>query len=487
MKQPKVVALLLSLLIAALACAPIVNAQEAGTSSDIQSLSDKQVSPTIIVLQKSGNATAITGDKKVSLKPIPISELKKIKIPAYITAFSANMTKPVNYGLDSLRPYMTDLSEKEQDQLISEMVLIIEKKSMLSKEEQEAVVKKIGEYFIVAENGGEIAPKWSGRPGHYELSRAAAENLGSLSDAHGTSLMDYAYWADEDANRIQPPLFGLILNRHSWTLDGLGVPGFDNYGPDLTAYFINNARTDFANYNPDSAYINIGKGLHYLEDMGCPYHTAGNPSLLLNHGTYESWVASNWNNWNMDAEIQSDGYYVVTDPAQDAKDLAVFSNLFLAFFDWEIANDPNWQTNSDMIYWTKVLNSETEKLTMGLVVYANGFESPNTVGANSVPIQDLQTSYASINSVAFSDPMVFPVSIGHPDSTELEIWLGYRPDSSYPYSYSKIWDRQSYGSSDIILQVWATGFQDMHDWQLVVRDDETGNEGSINQFSVNVG
>ena len=459
----------------------MATASEVGFSLRSQNLSDKPVSPVIITLHKDGNVSQAVDEKKSGLKAIPISELKKVKVPPQMPSVSANRTKVPNYGLDYLKPYMTDLSPKEQDQLISEEVMIIEGTSTLNREEQMVTSQKIGEYFIIAENGGEIAPKWYGRPGHYELSRAVTENLGSLSAAHSTSLLDYAYWADEWINRLAP--FG-TANRHSWVLDGTGIPLADNYGPDSFAHFINNARVDFSNDNADSAYVNIGKGLHYLEDMSCPYHTTG---LVLNHSVYETWVADNWNNWNMDAEIQSDGYYVVTDPAQDAKDLAVFSNLFLAFFDWEIANDPNWQTNSDMIYWTKVLNSETEKLTMGLVVYANGFESPNTVGANSVPIQDLQTSYASINSVAFSDPMVFPVSIGHPDSTELEIWLGYRPDSSYPYSYSKIWDRQSYGSSDIILQVWATGFQDMHDWQLVVRDDETGNEGSINQFSVNVG
>lgn len=484
MKEQKIVAMLLSLLITAMACAPIVNAEEGGTSSGIQSLGEKQVSPTIIVLQNDGNVTAQIDQKKVGLKPIPISELKEIKIPAYISAFPANLTKPANYGLDFLRPYMTDLSEKEQDQLINDMVMIIDGKSLLSKEEQKTIIRKIGEYSVIAENGGEITPKWNGRPGHHELSRAAVENLGwRLSDSHGSSLIDYAYWADE--HRDQPPLSLIEINFHSWVINGTPWPFMDNYGPDSVAYYMNAARADFDNYNTDSAYINIGKGLHFLEDLGCPYHTQG--GLTTAHPAYENWVANNWNAWNMDAELQSDSYYAVTDPAQASRDLAAFSHQFLEFFDWEIANDPNWQSNPDMIYWTKVLNSETEKLTMGLVIYANGFESPDTIGANSVPISDLQMSYAHIDSVALGDPMAFSVRINHPDSTDLEIWLGYRPNSSYQYSYSKIWDRQDYGSSDMFLQVQATDFQNIHDWQLAVWDNETGNEGSIDQFSVNIG
>jgi hypothetical protein len=483
MEQQKVVAMLLSFLIVTLACAPIVTAQEVETSGDDQSVNERQSSPIIIVLQKDGNVTATTGAKKVSLKPIPISELKKIKIPSRILAYSVNQTKPVNYGLDSLRPYMTDLTDKEQDQLIRNTVEIINGTSPFGKDEQIKIVQKIGTYMIIAENGGEITPKWAVRPGHYELARAATENLGSLSRPHNGSLMDYAGWADD--NRFQP--FPPEINRHSWVLDGTGVPFSDNLGPDSLVYFINNARTDFNNYNTNSAYMNIGKGLHYLEDLGCPYHTTGNPLMLPNHGTYETWVANNWNNWEMDSVIQVDGYYVISDPAQDAKDLAAFSYQFLEFFDWEINNDPNWQTNPDMIYWTKVLNSETEKLTMGMVIYANQFKSPDTIGANSVPIQDLQMSYANINDVASSDSIVLPISITHPDPSELEIWIGARENSSSNFTYYKIWDRQSIGGNNLAFDVWATDFTGMHDWQLVVRDDVTGNEGSIDEFSAEIG
>lgn len=98
MKEQKIVAMLLSLLIAAMACTPIVSAEEVEPLRTF-GLGEKQVSPTIIVLQNDGNVTAQIGQKKGSLKPIPISELKEIKIPAYISAFPANLTKPANYVL----------------------------------------------------------------------------------------------------------------------------------------------------------------------------------------------------------------------------------------------------------------------------------------------------------------------------------------------------------------------------------------------------
>jgi hypothetical protein len=412
-----------------------------------------------------------------------ISELKNAKVPKQMSSVSAVQEKFSKEDWAFLQTVMTDLSEKEQIQLIAEAKKIFDGTSTLSKEEQNTIVKKIGNYIIIATERGGNTPKWWGQPGHYQLSMAVQQNLGSLSTTHATLLGDYAVWADQ--NRDQPPLSWLIQNRHSWVLDGSGLAGFDNYGPDSCAYFIDNARTDFNNYNTDSAYTNIGKSLHYIEDLGCPFHTTG--GSLPQHVAYEDWVGNNWSTLDLDSAIQVNSYYVVDNPAEDAKLFAQYSNQFLSYFDWEINNDPNWQTNPDMIYYTQVLNAETEKITIGMVLYANKFESPDTVGTNSVPIQDLQTTNAYINNAAISDPLVFPVRINHPDASELEIWLGCRPNSSYSYTDYKIWDRQTNSGSDLVINVMATGFQDMHDWRLQVKDNVAGNEGTINEFSMNIG
>jgi len=467
-----------------MAFSPVVTAEANSSSQGSQTLTVVQISGQPATLQKGGNFS-ISDQKKISLKPLPLSNLKSAKVPVPVSAISAVKQGFTDADWKFLKASMTDLSEKDQNSLIDSAKEILNGTSKLSKDEQNAVLKQIGHYIILAtEGGGGISPQWAGEPGHYELSMAVQQNLGSLSTSHANLLGDYATWADN--NRLAtPPLPGLIENRHSWVLDGTGIPGLDNYGPDSLAYYINNARTDFQNYDADSAYTDIGKSLHYIEDLGCPYHTTG--GSLYEHSAYETWVMDNWNSLNLTSAIQVDGYYVIDDPASDAKLLAEYSNQFIPYFNSEILNDPNWQTNPNMIYWTQVLNTETEKMTIGMVQYANKYESPDTVGGNSVPIQGLQTSYATISGIASSDPMVFPVRITYPNSTDLEIWLGARQDSSQSYTYYKIWDRQSYGSSDMILQIRATGFQDMHDWQLVVRDDATGSEGSIDEFSVNIG
>ena len=211
------------------------------------------------------------------------------------------------------------------------------------------------------------------------------------------------------------------------------------------------ARTDFNSYLTDNAYVDIGKGLHFMEDMGCPYHTTA--GALPQHVAYENWIMSNWNTLGLDSAIQVSEYYPVTDPVAQAKELADFSHQFLSFFTYEINNDPNWQTNADMIYYTQVLFAETEKMTIGMVQYANKFDSPDTAGSNSVAINDMQTSYAYINSVGDSASDTISFTITHPDASQLEIWVSSRQNSGYPYTDYKVWDRQPIGGSPFTFTI----------------------------------
>ncbi len=423
-----------------------------------------------------------TGGKITALKPVPISNLKNAIVPEQ----HDSMDKPASAFTDAdcafLKKVMTDLTEKEQDQLIAEMKKILNHTSRLSPAEQEKVIESIGNYIILATEGEDTSIKWWGQPGHYQLSMGVPQFLGTMTSSHGNSLGDYASWADN--NRSQPPFFWLVLNRHSWVLDGTGVPGFDDYGPDSLSYFINDARTDFNNYDADSAYIDIGKSLHYIEDLGCPYHTTG--GSLPQHAAYEDWVGNNWDTLDLDSAIQVGEYYVITDPVSDSKAFAEYTHQFLSYFNYEINNDPDWQTDPYMINYTQILNAETERMTIGMAQYANKYESPDTAGSSSVAISDLQTSYAYMSGIADSDSVVLPILISHPDASELEIWIGCREDSGDNYTDYKVWDRQAISGSELVLYVQALGFDDMHDWRLQVKDNVSGNTGSINEFSIHI-
>ena len=479
MKSYKIFIVLVVSLLAAMAMIPFVSATDDVMTGDQNS---KIVQVSIInTEQENGELTGTTEYKTKLITPGPASNLKNVKVPDQIESVKKQEGVFTDEDWAFIRKSMTDLTVKEQDQLIYEMEKIQNHTSNLSKDEQSKIIAKIVEYIIIATEGGNSV-KFPGQPGHYQLSMAVSQNLGTMTPSHADSLGDYALWAD--INRNQPPLFGLILNRHSWVLDGTGLFGFDDYSPDSGSYFITDARTDFNSYLSDDAYVNIGKSLHYIEDMGCPYHTTG--GSLLEHAAYEDWIMNNWSTLDLDTAIQVGEYYIVTDPIAQAKELAEFSHQFLSFFTYEIDNDPDWQINPDMIYYTQVLFSETEKMTIGMVQYANKFESPDTTGSNSVPINDLQSSYAYINSIGGSQSDLIPILISHPDASELEIWIGCRQDSGYGYTNYKVWDRQAISGSELILYVTATGFENMHDWRLTVTDNAAGNTGSINEFSIHI-
>ena len=149
--------------------------------------------------------------------------------------------------------------------------------------------------------------------------------------------------------------------------------------------------------------------------------------------------------------------------------------------------DPDWQNSSDLVNYTRTLITETEKMTMGMNVYASTFESPETTGSNSVPIYDHQTSYVYINDVSCSDIMVLPIRIDHTYIGDLEMWIGWKDDPAPTYTEAKIWDREGGGADHLAINVWANGFQNTHDWRLRVHDAAAGDEGEITEFSISIG
>lgn len=285
------------------------------------------------------------------------------------------------------------------------------------------------------------------------------------------------------------PPFWYWINRHSWVI-GIDIPAppplLDNYGPASLQYYLDDARENFSNYNEDAAYIEIGKGLHYIGDLGCPFHTSS-AFGQAHHTDYEMWAATHWD--ELKSALDVDVYYVIDDPEEDSKLLAAFSHQYIEPICYIMENDPDWQNNSTLVDYTRTLLAETEKMTLGMFMWTVKTESPQTEGDNSVPIYDYQTSYAYIDNVACSESMLLPIRIDHTYIGDLEIWIGWKDDPSSTYTEQKIWDREGGSADHLAINVWVRNPDNVHihDWRLRVYDAAAGDEGEITEFSILIG
>lgn len=233
---------------------------------------------------------------------------------------------------------MYDLTEEEKNRIINEAKKIYKENSKLSKEEQTKILQTIAYYVAIAtESSGNVGILWS-YDTHEDISYTAGDNLNYVRSAHMDTLKSYATWADDHRNEPTELVPWWGLNRHSWVIGDIPVPGYDNYGPDSLELYLNKARNQFDQGNVEEAYVYIGKALHYIEDLGNPFH----PSSVYgqaHHTEYESWVSSHWN--ELKSAMYIDEYYIITDPSEQAKNLAAFSHQYLQQI-CDIMNTPGW-------------------------------------------------------------------------------------------------------------------------------------------------
>jgi hypothetical protein len=114
--------------------------------------------------QENSYLNGTTGQEIKPLNPVPVSNMKKIKVPEQIG--SAEKQKEMFSDRDwaIIRKSMTDLTEQEQDQLINDWKKILNNTSSLNPEEQQWVSMKMGYYIINATEGGKPV-KMPDRPG----------------------------------------------------------------------------------------------------------------------------------------------------------------------------------------------------------------------------------------------------------------------------------------------------------------------------------
>jgi len=423
-------------------------------------------------------------DQKQPIKTT-FANLKPVKPP--------KITKPAKKLIPSEEDWkfvkyaMYDLTEEEKNRIINEAKKIYRGNSKLSKEEQTKILQSIAYYITIAtESPGDVGILW-GYGTHEDMSYTAGDNLNYVTGAHMDTLKSYATWADD--HRKEPtelvPWWG--LNRHSWVIGDVPVPGYDNYGPDSLELYLNKARAQFEQGNVEEAYIYIGKALHYIEDLGNPFHTSSVYGQA-HHTEYESWVSSHWS--ELKSAMYVDEYYIITDPSEDAKNLAAFSHQYLQQI-CDIMNTLGWknnqQLNEQLKSITRTLISETIKYTMGMIVYATKFESPDTAGSNYVPIYDHQTSYVNINDVACSDQVLAIVEIDHTYPADLEVWIGYKRTYQNSYTETKVWDHDWGNNNHITIQHYFWLTPSNYDWRLRVYDAWSGDQGKITDFYVLIG
>jgi len=478
MKTKKILAIGI---IAMLVCGAGLAAVSAGNIKDQttkENINDGESQTVNIVLRPQEDGSILT--ERIDISEISVPE--GVEIQESWKNIEVEEQEPSEEDWAFVRSAMTDLSEEERDRLISEAKKIWEGNSTLSEKEQNEILQKLGHYIVKATEGDGGAPLWCGYPDHWHMSTKIGEIWGWVTPEHNSTLGDYCAWADD--NRDQPdelvPWWG--QNRHSWVVEegDIPFPGFDNFGPASLQYYLDEAGACFVYNDVNAAYIEIGKALHYIEDLGCPFHTSS-VTEQEHHEDYEMWAANHWD--LLDSALDVDVYYVIDDPEEDSKLLVEFSNQFLHPIAHIMENDPDWENNATLVDYTRTLLAETEKMTLGMfkwtVIYKS-FEPP-------VPIYDYETSYVHIDDVPCSDSMLLPIRIDHTYIGDLEIWIGWAEEQPGEYTEQKIWDREGGGADHLAINVWANGFENVHHWRLRVYDAAAGDEGEVTEFSILIG
>ncbi|MBI2059585.1 MAG: hypothetical protein HYT87_07420 [Nitrospirae bacterium] len=101
------------------------------------------------------------------------------------------------------------------------------------------------------------------------------------------------------------------------------------------ALFIGNAKKAFESGDKEKGFLLLGRGIHYLEDIGMPYHVVlwENLDFLHGHSAYESWADGQWDalqlaSWVRDG-TQFSSEIKITDPANLVIEMARISRPYL--------------------------------------------------------------------------------------------------------------------------------------------------------------
>ncbi len=193
-----------------------------------------------------------------------------------------------------------------------------------------------------------------GIPVHQEMAKIAGQKMG-LGSAECDELLDHA---------DDPDGWGtLCIDHYALT----GAPGEAERLADA-------ARAKLSVDDWHGGYSFLAYAMHFMTDMSVPFHYVY--EALLYHPDYELFVADNWNEGRdfTGNGFRSDAtsptyYYVITDVSDATMDLAEYSHQYLNYINNQMAHNPDWKQDPDVIVYTRNCIRESTKYNWGLADY----------------------------------------------------------------------------------------------------------------------
>ncbi|MFA5396299.1 MAG: hypothetical protein WC346_09860 [Methanogenium sp.] len=126
---------------------------------------------------------------------------------------------------------------------------------------------------------------------------------------------------------------------------------------------------DYINNNNDAeGYEKLSHSLHFMSDMGVPYHDL--PTELLRHADYEVYVQSNWDSdHNYESIMNNFGsYYYITDVQSSAYNLNAVTSGYKSYIS-DAMGSPGWGDDPTVVSYTENCIGYTTGYNRGLVKY----------------------------------------------------------------------------------------------------------------------
>jgi hypothetical protein len=272
---------------------------------------------------------------------------------AYLTAIDESDLKKENK--EKLKADLQDIWNRYPDKFVAADNLVLRD-----------VAKITDKRLITSANLSEVGIKWGGTP-HQDFAYYACD---------GSTYRNYAKnAADDPDNSTFDPSVYRYYNHYEDAY--LGVGG----APDRCDGLSNSAISAKNSGVPIVAHQRFGFASHYLVDVGCPFHSKGALDYLgsfsdalfcaIVHTSYESYISNNWaTGENYKRHVSGNSQSItVTDPEQAVEDNADISAQYYDYIDNEIRTNPNWQSDTMLIFYTSYCIQESAKYAHGLYDY----------------------------------------------------------------------------------------------------------------------
>lgn len=265
----------------------------------------------------------------------------------------------------------SNLTDNEKKDLTKQLKDIWSGKSELTQDEQRQVLTKVA--YIVSET--QVGILWKPQQ-HSDIAYLSAWKSSGTSWAVPSQYWNTLYYYSGGCSIYgNGPDCWDFYSEHAWWVD-------TNSGdaPYKARNYADAARNYLKNGNPSEGYKNLAYSMHYMADVGVPFHTDSTGALFTGqyssqHVAYEGFVDTNWNSgsgsYNFKADVQNDWYYYyITDPEATAKSIANGAHQYY----WYIVNrmgSSNWQNDPTLVSYTRDSLKYASRGDLGLVNYVN--------------------------------------------------------------------------------------------------------------------